>query len=154
MKDTNNIKRLLRFLKPYKKLFIIAQISMLIAASAALAFPWIIKNVLDMLLNRSDLSILIYLIGVLAVILVLEGVANYYKKYSLGVIGQHIVKDLRVEMFEKIQWMSINFFHMRKSGDIISGMTNDINTIQSVLSQGITYFIQNIISLVFAAVLI
>jgi len=149
-----NIKRLLRFLKPHRKLFFIAQISMLAAAFAGLAFPWTIKNVLDMLLDKGSVSMLIYLIGVLAFILVLQGAANYYKNYSLGVIGQHIVKDLRVGLFEKIQWMSVSFFHNRKSGDIISGMTNDINTVQSVLSISITYFIQNLISLVFAAFLI
>jgi ABC-type multidrug transport system fused ATPase/permease subunit len=147
LKGSPNFRRVLLFLKPHTRILLIAQIAMLAATFAGLTFPWMMKNILDTLFERGNIRFLVLSIAALAFIFFLRESANYFKNYYLGKVGQHIIRDLRVAVFNKLQWISLSFYHNKKSGDIVSSMTHDIGLFESTLSVGITHFIEQMISL-------
>ena len=150
----NQLKRLIQWIKPYKKRYLIGQITMLIGSGAGLAFPYFLGTLLDSSLVSQDFKSLITAISVLAVLEIIAGLANYITNINLGYISQHIISDLRDKLYAKLQRLSISYYKNRSSGEIISNMTNDINLFQQAISTGITYVIQMIITFLVAVVML
>ena len=123
-------KRLLEYLKPYRARFVVASIFMLFVSLTSGATAMIIQPVLDDIFLRKDQEMLILLpIGV-ALIYLIRGVGRYVASSQMQLIGQMAVRDIRNHLFGHIQKLSLDFFSARKTGQIISRITNDVYVIQ------------------------
>lgn len=145
--------KLLSYLKPHKKRFIIGQIAMLIGTSAALVFPMLLGQLLDSSFDTVSTA-LWTTIGLMAGVAVVESIANYIKDINLQYISQQLIFSLRTGLYKKLQQLSIDFYRRRNSGELLSSMSNDINLFQGALSVGITYIMQMAISLVVVTTLL
>jgi len=141
------MKKIFQYLKPYIKEFCISQILMIVATVSALLFPWFIGNFFDKLFISKDIKKLVFLIGIVATLFIISHLTNYIKDIMLGIIGEKIIMDLRLNLYEKLQRLSIGFYSKQKSGDIVSRLTNDINLFQMSLSTGLTFLLNQLISL-------
>ncbi len=146
--------KVLVLIKPYKKAFIIGQMAMIIGTLAGLAFPWTVREVFNSLFQAENIPSLMIWVGLLASMLVLTEVANYVKTNALDGIGQNIICDLRDRLYQKLLELSLDYYDHQTSGEITSRLTNDINLVQSALSSGLTYVLQQIIALIGVTILL
>ena len=93
-------------------------------------------------------------VGALALVSVIREAANAAKNYSLGFIGQKMIRDLRSRVYERLLQLSLDYYDHTNSGDISSSLTNDMNIVQQGLSSGLTTILQQAISLVAVIVLL
>ncbi len=142
------LRRMFAYLAPYKGLFIVGQVAMLVSTVAGLAFPWAIRGIFDVVFESRNLQPLLLAIATLGGVSVVVEVANYAKTRTLGYLGQKIIRDLRLGVYRKLLELSLGYYDNKSSGEITSSMTNDMTLVQQGLSSGLTYVIQQAISLV------
>ncbi len=148
------IRGMLSYLAPYKALFVTGQIAMLVGTAAGLAFPWMVRNVFDVLFAAATTDTLLIAIGGLAVVSLVREVANFGKNRALGHIGQKMIRDLRANVYERLLHLSLDYYDHQNSGDITSSLTNDMALLQQGLSSGLTYIVQQALTLIAVVVLL
>ncbi|MDH4184335.1 MAG: ABC transporter ATP-binding protein/permease [Nitrospinota bacterium] len=127
-------KRLLAYLKPYWRRFAVASLFMMLVSLTSGATAMIIQPVLDDIFLRKDQKMLVLLPAAVVLIYMLRGIGRYLASSQMQVIGQLGVRDIRNDLFRHIQTLSLDFFSARKTGGIISRVTNDVYVIQDSVS--------------------
>ncbi len=150
--DSKIIKRLLVYAKPYTKNFIISFILMIFdvilsSATAALmgTAVWLINS--DMSVDRKYLF-LIGIVGIFVASLVIVIAIIYFSNILLQSAGQKIVKDVRVEVFEHIEKLSLGQFNKVPVGKMITRVTNDTNTLSEMYTSVIVSLIRNLLMMI------
>lgn len=150
--DSKIIKRLLVYAKPYTKNFIISFILMIfdvILSSATAALMgiavWLINS--DMSVDRKYLF-LIGIVGIFVASLVIVIAIIYFSNILLQSAGQKIVKDVRVEVFEHIEKLSLGQFNKVPVGKMITRVTNDTNTLSEMYTSVIVSLIRNLLMMI------
>ena len=125
--------RILNYVKPYKRILAAALLCTVLAAAGNLYLPWIIKDMVDKVLSEKD-SMMLNLIAVSIVfIFIARGIFYYGQNYLMSYVGQHVVIDIRTEVFKKLQRLSMAFYDKNKTGTIMSYVTNDVNALQGAM---------------------
>ena len=146
---------LYRLAKPYKAKTALAIGSLLLATAAALAPPILIGTAVDDVSSKhgpdvSQLGLLVALFVVFALI----GVAcSYAQTYFTGWTGERMLADLRNHLFRHLQRLSLGFYERNRAGVLISRLTNDVEALDQLVTDGVTSLIQNTLTLAGAAVL-
>ena len=141
-------RRAFRYLRPYQLQFWTGQVFTLIGTAAGLVFPLVTRHLVDNLLVSKDVGMLFSLLGMLAGVLAALSISNYLKDVLLGSISQLITRDLKDQVFDKLQKLTIPYYENTKSGEIVSVMTNDINRFQDSISQGLVFVISQLLSFI------
>lgn len=134
-------KRLLVYVKPYAGRMVFGLICMIIAAAAYLVVPWLIKNVVDEVLQAKDLGMLNLVAFAILAVFLIRGFATYGQTYTMSYIGQRVIIDIRQALFKHLQRLDQAYFDRRKTGQIMSNLTNDVNALQTAI-------VDNLISLI------
>lgn len=152
--DVKTLKRLLSYMKEYKKQLIFVVICILLSAIASAASSLFLQSLIDSyivpllgsshpvftgLLNALIVIGIIYLIGVLATL--------FYNRVMVT-IAQGTLKTIRDEMFEKMQRLPIKTFDNRTHGEIMSLYTNDTDTLRQMIAQSLSQLISSIFTIV------
>ena len=128
-----NYKRLLQYMRPYTKRFILAVFCIIMAAGANLYLPWIIKDMVDKVLTEKDMFMLnVISVGIVITFLV-RGIFYYGQSYLVSYIGERVIIDVREVMFRKFQRLPMAYFDRHQTGETMSYITNDVSAIQSAL---------------------
>jgi ATP-binding cassette subfamily B protein len=128
--------RVLALAKPYKKVFILAGVLTVILAPLAILRPYIIKIMVDDYIFKFDIPGLTNMAMLLGVILMIDVALRYVFIYSTSWLGQSVIKDLRVRMFNHISSLRLSYFDTTPIGTSTTRTINDIETINTVFSQG------------------
>lgn len=128
-----NYKRLLMYIRPYLKRLFVAIIFIVLAASANLYLPWIIKDMVDDVLAAKNMVMLNFIAVSIVVVFVFRGIFYYGQSYLVSYIGQRVVIDIREVLFRKFQRMPIAYFDRHQTGETMSYLTNDVNAMQNAL---------------------
>ena len=105
----NSYSRLLFFVKPYYKRMIFAVFCMIVAAAAYLVVPWLIKNVVDQVLDDKNMFMLNLIVGAIILIFLIRGFATYGQTYNMSYIGQRVIIDVREAIFNHLQKLSLSY---------------------------------------------
>jgi len=140
--------RLLRYLTSFRLQLMGALVLVIITALVQAIGPALIARAIDVNITQKDIQgltkTMLLLLGVYLV-----GLASQSGQvYLIGWIGQRFLAQLRVQIFDKIESLPLVFFDQNKAGDLMSRLVNDIQTINQLLSQGITQVIGSVFSLV------
>ena len=145
--DSRIARRLGGYLRPYVGPIIVAVLLLMAVAAAEIAGPLILKEAIDgqIVKGRTDkLGTLVLLyVGVLAAIFVLR----YAQAVLMAYVGQSVMMDMRVQLFSHLQRMSISFFDRNPVGRLVTRLTNDIATLEMVISQGVVAIVTNVMML-------
>lgn len=126
--------RLLSYLRPYGWRFAIASFFMVAVSATAGAAALIIQPILDnIFMSRDQSSLALLPFGVVA-IYVARGVGRYFASSIMQAIGQLAVRDIRNDLFAKLQRLSVGFYQSRQTGHIMSRVTNDVTVVQDAVS--------------------
>jgi ATP-binding cassette, subfamily B, bacterial len=143
-----------RLTRPYRGRTALSVISLLTATLTALAPPYLAKYALDDALTGDTGMQLV----VVVCIFLLAGLANwgmtYVETYLTGWVGERILADLRNQLFEHLQHLSLGFYERNRAGVLISRLTNDIEAIDQLVTDGVTTLVQSTLTLVGTAVLL
>src|SRR5436190_3322068 len=124
------------------------------ATSTALAPPFLSKYAVDDGIRKHDLYKLGWIVGAF----LLAGLANcgmsYVQTYLTGWVGERILADLRNKLFGHLQRLSLGFFERNRAGVIISRLTNDVEALDQLVTDGVTSLVQNTLTLVGTAILL
>ncbi len=145
--------RVLALAKPYKKVFILAVVLTVVLAPLAILRPYIIKIMVDDYIFKFDIPGLTNMAILLVVILMINVSLRYVFIYSTSWLGQSVIKDLRVRMFNHISSLRLSYFDTTPIGTSTTRTINDIETINTVFSQGAITIIADLFT-VFAVLVI
>ena len=140
--------RLLRYLTPFRLQLMGALVLVIITALVQAIGPALIARAIDVNITQKDLQGLTKTMLLLLGVYVVGLASQSGQGYLIGWIGQRFLAQLRVQIFDKIQSLPLAFFDQNKAGDLMSRLVNDIQTINQLLSQGITQVIGSVFSLV------
>lgn len=135
-------RRLLQFLWPHWKVLLIAVVCMVVVSGSNLIVPWIIKDIVDQVLAEKNVEMLYWVIAVIIGIFLIRGITTFGNRYLMGYIGQRVVTDLRKKLFAHLQKLSISYYDKRRTGEIMSNVTNDIGALQTAIVDNFVSFIQ------------
>jgi subfamily B ATP-binding cassette protein MsbA len=140
----NAFSRLFTYARPYRGRFVAAVAAMLFYAAASAGLALLIKPLMDGVLgNRADIPVYGFTIDLrtwsaaVLIIYLFKGLGAYFSAYLMTDIGLRVVRDVRNQLFRHILDQSAGFFSRRTSGQLMSGITSDVNQVQNVVSETI-----------------
>jgi ATP-binding cassette subfamily B protein len=132
-----------RLTNPYRPRTFLSVFSLLAATATALAPPLLAKHALDDAIDGTTGATL----AVVVILFVAFGLANwgmtYVETYMTGWVGERILADLRAQLFGHLQRLSLGFYERNRAGVLISRMTNDVEAIDQLVTDGITTLAQS-----------
>ena len=129
----NLYKRILGYIRPYIHVLAVALLCTMLAAAGNLYLPWIFRDMIDKVLTAKDSYMLNMISASIVIIFFLRGIFLYGQNYLMSYVGQHVVIDIRGEVFRKLQRLSMSFYDKNKTGTIMSYATNDVNALQGAM---------------------
>jgi ATP-binding cassette, subfamily B, bacterial MsbA len=132
----------------------LAALTLVASAVLGLAFPMVVRFLLDAAFIRQNREILDRIAIGLVILFSVQAVLNYAQTYLLSAVGERVVAGLRGELFAKLLDMPPGFFAERRTGELTSRLTTDIGLLQGVLSHQIAEFSRQILALVGGIVLL
>jgi ABC-type multidrug transport system fused ATPase/permease subunit len=148
------IAELARLTRPYRVRTILSIVSLLAATATALAPPFLAKYAVDDGINKHDLRQLWWIVGAFVAAGLLNWAMSYVQTYLTGWVGERILADLRINLFRHLQRLSLGFYERTRAGVIISRLTNDVEAIDQLVTDGVTSLVQNTLMLVGTAILL
>ena len=152
--DSKTLKRLLSYISQYRIQFIFVLVSILLSAVASVVSTLFLKTLIDdyitpLLLEAiPDFSGLARLILIMAGIYLIGVITTLFYNRVMVVIAQGVLKEIRDEMFEKMQKLPIRYFDTHSHGDIMSHYTNDTDTLRQMLTQSIPQLFSSVVTIV------
>jgi subfamily B ATP-binding cassette protein MsbA len=143
----HELRRLLAFVRPYRRRVAAASIFLLISTALGLVFPWVVRGLVDTVFVHRDLAALNRIVLGLIVIFIIQGVFVYGRDYLLSYVGERVVADLRSRIYEQLMRLSLSFFTGRPVGEIISRVTNDVTLIQTTLTTNMVSLLRESLTL-------
>lgn len=126
--------RLISYIRPYKDKFTLAAVCMVFVSASAGAAAMIIKPILDdIFLSQDEKMLKLLPLGVIVIYLI-RGFGRYFASSLMQVIGQLAVRDIRNDLFTRLQSLSLRFYTGKRTGSLMSRITNDVNLIQDSVS--------------------
>jgi ABC-type multidrug transport system fused ATPase/permease subunit len=141
------LRWLLGLLRPYRIQVALMMVALVIATAAALAPPYLAGKAIDDGIRADDAGALTLIVVIfLASVLVLWA-ATYVQTYLVGWVGQRALQDLRERIYSHLQGMSIGFFTRNKPGVLISRLTNDVQALDSLVTDGVVTLFSSTLTL-------
>jgi subfamily B ATP-binding cassette protein MsbA len=130
-----NLRRLFSQTRPYWKAMGAASVFLLASSLANLAIPWLLRYLIDAVFVRKNLSRLSILAGGLMGLFVVQALFSFAHNYLIGAVGQRVLADFRIRLFDHLQGLSLRFFSKRRTGELLSRLTNDITVLQTISTE-------------------
>lgn len=147
--DINQLKRLLGYLKPYRKRFASVAFMMLSASAFTMLIPQFFSKVMDVCIPNKDMRGICFYAGLTLLAALYSAVSLRYKIKYTNLIGQQIVHDLRSDIFTHLQKLPFSYYDDRPHGKIQVRVVNYVNSLSDLLSNGILNTITDLCNLIF-----
>jgi ABC-type multidrug transport system fused ATPase/permease subunit len=153
-RTARRISTLARLAAPYKVRTTLAVVSLLAATAASLAPPYLAKLALDDGIRAQDYRRLVEIVIVFLAAGVLSWITSSAQTYFTGWTGERILADLRNTLFRHLQRLSLGFYERNRAGVLISRLTNDVEALDQLVTDGVTSLVQNTLVLLGSAVIL
>ena len=135
--DLKQFVKLMQFVKPYNKSFYLVMFFAVILSVITTVTPYLLKVVVDDYIIPKDYSGMTLIILLMIIALTVEVLLMFCFTYYSNWLGQKVIKDIRVKIFDKIINLKMSFFDKNSVGRLVTRAVNDIETIASIFSQGL-----------------
>ena len=129
-----NYKRLLILLSPYKKALILGSLCLIVASLTNLAVPLYIKKLVDVVMVDKNMALMNNLTLGIAGLFFIQLIFSTAHNYLFDLTEKRAITDFRIKLFKHLHTLSLSFFVKRRTGEIVSRMTNDITTIENIIT--------------------
>lgn len=148
------IKRLLKnHVAPYKKTVFLAIFFMIIVALCTAAIVKMIQPAVDKIVLTQDTQMLFYIPIIMLGIYVIKGIAEYFQGYLIKYVGQKILTNLQMEMYEHLLNSDFLFIQSQSSGRLISRFSNDITLLRGTVSHILVGVAKHLLSVIFLIII-
>jgi ATP-binding cassette, subfamily B, bacterial len=148
------IGTLARLTRPYPLRTALSVVALLIATATALIPPYLSKYAVDIGIREQDLTTLWWIVAAFLAAGLINWGMSYAQTYLTGWVGERILADLRNRLFDHLQRLSLGFYERNRAGVIISRLTNDVEAIDQLVTDGVTSLVQNSLTLLGTAILL
>ena len=143
-----------RLTQPYRARTAWSVLSLLTATATALAPPYLAKIALDDAIENGGGTGIYIVVAIFVVVGLANCVMTYVETYLTGWVGERILADLRMRLFRQLQRLSLGFYERNRAGVIISRLTNDVEAIDQLVTDGVTTLVQSTLMLVGTAIIL
>ncbi|HEY4427848.1 MAG TPA: ABC transporter ATP-binding protein [Solirubrobacteraceae bacterium] len=149
-----NLRGLLALVRPYRLRVLVMFVALLIGTAASLAPPLLAKVAIDDGISKHDTTTLLLVVLSFLASAVLVWVMTYVQTYLVGWVGQRALADLRIRIFTHLQSLPIGFYESRPAGVLISRMTNDVEALDSLVTDSVVTLFQAGLTLIGTVVIL
>lgn len=146
--QSSTLKRLWQYMQKQRLGIIIASLTVLVATILKIAGPWLIGYIVDHYIMKLDIQGTVKMSLVLGATYVALFIVTYIQTVVMILVAQKTIKRLRRKLFKKIQVLPLRFFDGRQQGDLMSRVTNDIDTLNMALTQSVTQILTAVLTIV------
>ncbi|MGE5815030.1 MAG: ABC transporter ATP-binding protein, partial [Acidobacteriota bacterium] len=146
--DGRLMRRLLRYLRPYKPQVLLALVAIISASILQLAQPYLMKVAIDRYIARGDLQGMnLIALGFLAVLLLSFGL-EYIQTYTMQVTGQRIMFDMRMQIYGHLQRLDVSYYDRNPVGRMMTRVTTDVDVLNDMFTSGVVTVFGDVFTLV------
>jgi ATP-binding cassette subfamily B protein len=149
-----NLRGLLAMVRPYRRRSAVTAVALLVGTAASLAPPLLARYAIDEGIERHDTRVLVIAVVAFLASALLVWAMTYAQTYLVGWIGQRALADLRIRIFAHLQALSIGFYERRPAGVLISRMTNDVEALDSLVTDSVVTLFQSGLTLIGTVVIL
>ncbi len=143
-----NLRGLVQLLRPYR-LRVAAMLAALVVGTAAgLAPPLLAKTAIDRGITHHDTTTLVWVVVAFLASAGLVWLMTYLQTYLVGLVGQRALADLRIRIFTHLQRQPVGFYESRPAGVLISRITNDVEALESLVTDSVVTLVQSGLTLI------
>jgi ATP-binding cassette, subfamily B, multidrug efflux pump len=146
--DARLMRRLLIYVGPYKSLVVAALVLLCIEGALQLAGPLLTQHVIDVAVPKRDSADIIRATILYAGALIAQFCCSYGETWLTSLLGQRVMRDLRMEIFSHLQRLSIAFFDRNPAGRLITRVTSDVETLNELFTSGVVSGLGDLFTLV------
>jgi ATP-binding cassette subfamily B protein len=143
-----------RLTRPYKGRTTIAMVALLAAILTSLAPPYLAKLAIDDGIRAGDLTFLGWVVVAFLVAGLLNWGATVLQAYYTGWVGERVLTDLRQRLFSHLQRLSLGYYERNRAGVVISRLTNDVEALDRLVTEGVQSLLQNTLTLFGSAIIL
>ena len=145
--DIRLFKRILKYTKPYKTVFYgVIAAAVLLAVFASLR-PYLLKQTVDHYIKPHDQNGLLLYVSLMGVVLLLEGIFQFFFVFWANLLGQNIIKDIRTKLFKHMLSFRMKYFDNAPVGQLVTRSVSDIEQIARIFSQGLFMIISDLLKM-------
>ncbi|QIY90275.1 ABC transporter ATP-binding protein [Chryseobacterium gallinarum] len=134
MKEHVSLYRIYGFFRPYRWQLLGSIALIFIGAGAGMAMPFLLRSIIDDALPHANMQLLVTLVIAMVLVTIVSAVINMVQTIISTKIGQYVLHDLRVKLYSHLHSLSLNFFTDTRGGEIQSRITQDIGSLQELVS--------------------
>jgi ATP-binding cassette subfamily B protein len=143
--DWKLLKRVMRYVKPYNKTFVIAGFLTVFLAFIAVMQPVLMQKTLDDYILLNNYNGLVVMVGLMIAQIIIQTIAQYYQTFSTNALGQSVIRDLRIDIFNHITSLRLKYFDRTPIGVLITRTVSDLETIADIFSEGLISIIGDLL---------
>ena len=140
-------KRLLSYVKPYKKEMVITLIVMLVSSISSLMGPYLVKIAMDENIPSKDMRGLVLICIIFVTTIVISSICMKYKIKTMTFVGQSVVRNIRSDLFNHLQKLPFSYYDSRPHGKILVRVVNYVNSLSDLLSNGLINLLTDLFSI-------
>jgi ATP-binding cassette subfamily B protein len=137
-----NLRGLLALIKPYRARAALTVVALVLGTAASLAPPLLARAAIDDGIQRHDFGRLVLVVAAFMAAALLVWAMTYAQTYLVGWVGQRVLADLRIRIFKHLQTLPIGFYESRPAGVLISRITNDVEALDSLVTDSVVTLFQ------------
>jgi len=139
-------RRLLGYLRPYRGKLALALVCMILVSLTTLALPWILgRELIDRVILGKNVSLLNLIAIALVILVAIKGLFSYGQTYLMSFVGYRMITDLRNQIYQHLQRLSLSFYKRKRTGEIMSRVVTDVNVLQEIVVESVAKMILNLL---------
>ena len=146
--DLDLFAKLLVFIRPFRTNYYFVMMSAILLSLFSTLTPYLLKVTVDDYIRPKDYQGMIFFVGLMFMTLILEVVFQFLFVFYANWLGQKVIKDLRVKLFNKIIYFKMAYFDKTAVGRLVTRSVSDIETIASIFSQGLFMIIADLLKMI------
>ena len=138
----------LMLLRPYRWWLLAAGVLLVITSSLWLFFPLVIRTLLNTIIGQHNERLLNIVVLVMIAVFIIQAALSALQGYLIASLGERLTFDLRTMLFRHLQRLPLSFFDSRRSGELMSRVTNDVTVLQTSLTNNILPIVSQVVTLI------
>ena len=146
--DFKIFTRILSYVKPYRKIFYSTLSLTIIIAFVSPVRPWLVQYTLDQYIIKHNAGMLLQMTMAMFALLISESILQFFDTYFANLLGQSVIKDMRVQLYKHLLQFRLKYFDNTAIGTLVTRAISDIQTIADVFSQGFLEILGDVLKLI------
>ena len=151
--DFKLFSKLMVYVKPYKISYYLVMLFAIFLSIFSILSPYLLKITVDDYITKNDYQGMLFFLGLMLITLILEVCFQFLFVFYANFLGQRVIKDLRVSLFDKIIHFKMSYYDNSAIGRLVTRVVNDIETIASIFSQGLFMIIADLLKMLFVIII-